>query len=387
MPVQVNIFLLLFGALQGIFLSAVLLQKKVHKTGYGLLVLYLAIVVLQMTLKVMSKIWLLDNMHSLYNYSYYFPLLYGPLLFLFTQRYFSEKKFRAYDYLHFLPFGFIIILPAFDGQDYQPSYVGEIFFHPFTWLVFELCSVIIYHILAYHNWRQYQSDVKEKLSQAGNLRSNWIRQFILVSFIVCLLISVVLYCMFIWYPYQQEIRFGFIGLSVFVYWISYSAWNQPQLFSSTEQYIETRKVASMAPTLTFYSATKKYSNSGLSTEEEHRIITRLDELLERQKLFLQPDITIDKLAAYIGCSKHHLSQVLNACIQKSFYDHINFYRVEEAKILLADETLSNHKIASIAYDAGFNSLSTFNEVFKKITGLTPSQYRKQPVVLARKQRV
>ena len=64
-------------------------------------------------------------------------------------------------------------------------------------------------------------------------------------------------------------------------------------------------------------------------------------------------------------------------LNKSFYDCINQYRVEEAKLLLIDPSKSAHKIASIAFDAGFNSISTFNDVFKKITGQTPSQYRKQ----------
>ena len=65
MPLQVNIFLLLFGALQGIFLSVVLLKKKVHQSGYFFLVAYLGVMILQITLKVMSKIWLLNNLMPL----------------------------------------------------------------------------------------------------------------------------------------------------------------------------------------------------------------------------------------------------------------------------------------------------------------------------------
>jgi len=72
----------------------------------------------------------------------------------------------------------------------------------------------------------------------------------------------------------------------------------------------------------------------------------------------------------------------------SFYDCINQYRIEEAKNLLNDPDRSSYKISSLAYDAGFNSISTFNEVFKKSTGLTPSQFRKQQEEdLLRKQRL
>ena len=98
--------------------------------------------------------------------------------------------------------------------------------------------------------------------------------------------------------------------------------------------------------------------------------------MQHDKLYLEPELTIDALAATIVCSRHHLSQALNEKLGKSFYDCVNHYRVEEAKLLLADDGRAAHKITSIAYDAGFNSISTFNDVFKKNTGVTPSQYRK-----------
>lgn len=387
MPVQVNIFLLLFGALQGIFLSAILLQKKVHKAGYSYLVVYLAVMVIQVTLKVMSKAWLLDNLQPLYTFSYYFPLLYGPLLYFFISHLLHHKHTGAYSYLHFLPFaaaGFFIALTNFHIGN---SPVVDVFFSPAGRLVAELLSVCIYHALAYRNWQKQQQSLKENYSDLTWLRSAWIKKFIGISFIVCILITIVIYLMFSWYPFNQDIRFGFIAFAVFIYWISYSAWSQPQLFVTTQGLKQETKEISIATPMTLYKAAKKYSNSGLSVLEEQRILMNLDELVDRQRLFLEPDLTIDKLAEKIGCSKHHLSQVLNTGLQKSFYDYINYYRVEEAKILLVDEEKANHKIASIAYDSGFNSLSTFNEVFKKITGITPSLYRKQPMLLPRKQRV
>ena len=99
--------------------------------------------------------------------------------------------------------------------------------------------------------------------------------------------------------------------------------------------------------------------------------------MRMDKSWSDPELTIDMLALSISCSRHHVSQAMNEKLGKSFYDYINYYRVEEAKHLLTDHSKDNHKIASIAYDSGFNSISTFNDVFKKITGFTPSQYRKQ----------
>ncbi|MBP6829030.1 MAG: AraC family transcriptional regulator, partial [Saprospiraceae bacterium] len=83
----------------------------------------------------------------------------------------------------------------------------------------------------------------------------------------------------------------------------------------------------------------------------------------------------DTLAALVGTNRHNLSQAINERLQKNFYDYLNEYRVRAARAHLADPGNDHLKIAAIAYDAGFNSLSTFNDVFKKLTGHTPSAFR------------
>jgi AraC-like DNA-binding protein len=255
-------------------------------------------------------------------------------------------------------------------------------------MIIELISLSVYHVLAWKCWLKYNKERKGVSSGIKELQLNWLKQFVVLSILVCSLITVVIFLMYEWYPYNQNIRFGFISLTLFIYWISYCAWNQPQIFTVIHGHAYsnvggTEKI----PKLVAYRSAKKYSNSRLSEEEIKLIIVKLGEAMEKQKLYINPGITMDKLADILNCSRHYLSQVLNADVQKSFYDYINTYRIKEAKILLSDISRANYKISSIAYDAGFNSLSAFNEVFKKFTGVTPSQYRKQPTEQSRKQRV
>ena len=86
MPVQVTIFLLLFGGLQGILFTLFLVRKKLHRSGYIFLLFYFAVLLMQITLKVMSKGWLMGNWPLLYQASYHLPFLYGPLAFLFARQ-------------------------------------------------------------------------------------------------------------------------------------------------------------------------------------------------------------------------------------------------------------------------------------------------------------
>ncbi|MGL6577290.1 helix-turn-helix domain-containing protein [Aeromonas hydrophila] len=103
----------------------------------------------------------------------------------------------------------------------------------------------------------------------------------------------------------------------------------------------------------------------------------LFEELERQLgrgAYRDPALSLGKLAEECGLSLHQASSAINACSGGNFYDWLNRHRVEEAKRLLqaSDETVAN-----VCYRAGFNSKSTFNSAFRRHTGQTPSEFRRQ----------
>jgi ligand-binding sensor domain-containing protein/AraC-like DNA-binding protein len=118
----------------------------------------------------------------------------------------------------------------------------------------------------------------------------------------------------------------------------------------------------------------RYSWSKLDDSEAQRINDKLLTAMENKNIYLEPDLSLNKLADIIGEKPNYLSQVINQFHKQNFFEFVNTYRIEEAKRLLRDTAL---KVEAVAYDSGFNSLSTFNSVFKKITKTTPSQYRKK----------
>jgi AraC-like DNA-binding protein len=242
----------------------------------------------------------------------------------------------------------------------------------------QLFSIITYHALAWRAWSIHSKAAKNRFSDISAVQARWVRNFVLASLAVCVVITLAIYFMFVHFPRLNNIRFLFVALTVFIYWISYSAMSQPAAFSIAEPVERTENiVASLSPRLVVHRSSRKYTNSGLHGEEMAAIQTTLQKIMSEQKPYLDPNLTINDLAARVQCNRHHLSQVLNESMRCSFYDFVNQYRVEEAKQLLLDSARENHKIASVAYDSGFNSLSTFNEVFKKMTGGTPSRFRKE----------
>lgn len=388
MNTQLNIFLLLFGGIQGLLLSFFLVRKKLYTSGYLFLLLYLGVLLLQITLKVMNKLWLMENWTTLYLASHALPLLYGPLAFLFIKYFFAQKSFDSRDSIHFLPITIYLLVASLESKGIAPDWLDGLLFNPHFRLIALITSIAIYHVFALRLWK-YNDSVHNPSSVEKNAQKGWLLQFIWFSTIIAVLISFVLYLLYVTYPAGHEYRFGFIVLTLFIYWLSYKALSQPGVFSVVygPREINPLKTEVPIPAFRVYHPPVKYSNSGLNEERVKEIAASLEQLMKNERIYLDPELSIDKLAEKLSVSRHHLSQVLNDYQQKSYYDYINSFRVAEAATLLISPQGEKQKIAAIAYDAGFNSLSAFNEVFKKHTGKTPSEYRKEKLNDLRKQRV
>lgn len=121
---------------------------------------------------------------------------------------------------------------------------------------------------------------------------------------------------------------------------------------------------------------KKYKSSSLSRPQAQGYLEDLLNLMDSEKPYLDPKLSAQVLAERLNISKEYLSQVVNEQLDLNFKNFLNKYRVEEAKRKLADPKENDFVLMKIAFDAGFNSKSVFNDSFKKFTGMSPSQYRK-----------
>jgi AraC-like DNA-binding protein len=114
----------------------------------------------------------------------------------------------------------------------------------------------------------------------------------------------------------------------------------------------------------------------LSHPMRQRIAQGLQDLVEKEKIYLDPLLSLDRLAKTLQVPSHYLSQYLNRELKKTFNEWVNAHRIEECKRLIGDPDQQDTTIQSLMYQVGFNSKSTFHTAFKKSTGMTPTQYRK-----------
>jgi AraC-like DNA-binding protein len=118
----------------------------------------------------------------------------------------------------------------------------------------------------------------------------------------------------------------------------------------------------------------KYQRSALRDDSAQYYLNKLNRLMATERYYLEADLSLKSLADRVKLSPHHLSQILNDKVHKSFYDYINEQRVEHAKQALLKEPRKS--ITDIAFESGYNSRNSFYNSFKRRTGMMPSEYRR-----------
>ncbi len=128
-------------------------------------------------------------------------------------------------------------------------------------------------------------------------------------------------------------------------------------------------------TLKSVKTLKKYAKSNLKKCDSLKIKEQLEFLLNVEKIYREPSISLNDIANKIGVLPKHLSQVINQYYNRNYFELINYYRIEEAKTLLTKYNANKKNVLETLYETGFNSKTAFNHAFKKQTGYTPTTYR------------
>ncbi len=147
-----------------------------------------------------------------------------------------------------------------------------------------------------------------------------------------------------------------IFIFYFVNKVILKALRQPEIFAGIAQ-----------------NETSKYLGSNLTPGKIEEYKKQLLALLNTEKPFLDPQVSLADLSEKLSVSNKHLSQVINQSFNKSFFDFINTYRIQEVQQILKESKDDKLTVLEAMYEAGFNSKSSFNTAFKKETGQTPTR--------------
>jgi AraC-like DNA-binding protein len=328
------------GVFHGVFVAIILWNSK---AGLYTSNRVLSVLMLIFSIRIGKSVVLefSQNLNLIYVYAGLSLIMFlGPLFFLYTKLLIRrENVINRLDLLHFIP-GIIFLSATI----------------PFNIIGFrnlpEWFAVLLF-LVFYSHFFLYILLVKIKLLNTGKfnippLVMQWLNMLIYGLLAIWLVYVLNLF--------EQGIPYiiGPILYSITVYVITYVA--------VTRKYIQ--QISAI-----------KYQTTGLPDEEIDSLFTSIEKIMQHEKLYLNPDITLAVLSKQLKVTPQKISLVVNSRSGNNFNEYVNKFRINHAIDILKNPGSEEMTIASIAYDSGFNSISSFNTTFKKVTGKTPSAFR------------
>ena len=304
-------------------------------------------------------------------------LLCGPLIFFYTQSViYKDFHFTKTKLLHFLPFLVLFFVAEISylaaGHQMQIKILNSIIERKVPTVIYLAGSGIyihffIYLFIALRSINRYEFAASNQYSEAQKVTLGWLKT-IIYFFLALMLISAV--NSYLSFQSRGQAYFFLLSLTIFllllfIISVLFKALHNPTIFSVWEE----KEIEAMQ--------TARYATSPMQDDEKKRILNNLLQHMQSQRPYLEPELTLNDLAAQITVKPKLLSQVINELLHRIFFEFINHYRIEEAKRLLTNPKDKKITVLEVMYEVGFNSKSSFNTLFKKHTGLTPGEFKKK----------
>jgi len=377
----------LLGAVQGLILACVLAVRQRNRTANRLL----AVAMLSFSISLAEAVYYAAGLVQLFPHffgaAYLLPLLYGPLIYLYAVTASDRsRRLTRRDALHFAPFvlAFVAGFPIYlmSGPDkiafYEALQRGE---RPLLLQVLDplkLLSGITYATVTLLFLRRHRARIKDSYSSLEHVNLQWLVRLAAAAAAIWVLAVVFRLTELLQRAeFQRGDDIITLAVALLVYGIGYMALRQPEIFRFDAADYPAGATAPAPPSaIAPESVESRYERSGLSDWEAAALKSTLLTAMDQDRPWQDSDLTLADLARRLSTTPHKLSEVLNSQLAQTFYDFVNGYRVRYVQSRIESEDARNLKLLSLALDAGFASKSTFNDVFKKHTGKTPSDYRR-----------
>ena len=307
---------------------------------------------------------------------YFFPMVAyyidGALLYLcFKALVFKDFSLTKIDVFHFVPLmayiTFIGLVFYSKPQDIRLEMINsESFVYSASYVYMEFLSKLIrvfYAIACFSLISRYSSRLQDTNSNMEKVHLSWLRAlvigFLLVMVSEAILVAAKIINIYTNFSFSLFVNIGLTGYYITFALVNLLVFTAVRYFGAFEQVNEIK-------------ITKKVRDERFFQPE---LALSVDDAIRGGQIYMDPDITLDKLAESLKILPRDLSSLINRHFGINFYEFINRYRIEEAKRMLTSEEYKATTITDIYLKVGFNSKSVFYTFFKKLEGMTPSQCR------------
>jgi AraC-like DNA-binding protein len=243
--------------------------------------------------------------------------------------------------------------------------VSQTYLEAFIGLALSTLPVPIYWFLSYKKLLNHKKNVMLYASSTETVDLAWLRYFFLGLAVMIVIIT----CHTV-FDVRLIKNMAYVSYLIIAFYLAYFALQQKAVFNEKrETNLELRNIIEQEqqPDL--------QRNKVLTDEQLLSLKPKLVELMQTQKPYLNSELGLSDLAMMLQLNTYELSYLINAGFENNFYGFVNSYRVEESKTLLNSPKHQHLSMIGIAFEAGFNSKTAFNTAFKKMTGLSPSEFK------------
>ncbi|MGQ7946919.1 helix-turn-helix domain-containing protein [Flavobacterium sp. WC2509] len=316
-----------------------------------------------------SVLFQLKN-NSLYKIIEISSFFISPLFYLSVSSFINPtKKWRPKCFLHFgLAFLFIVFTFFLKPSSTITSNILGLISLIFNCLIG--IQVIGYCYLCFKKITKHQKDIKLFSSAIESVDLKWLKNITLAVIFLALY-----WATGIIFQVKNENEYYYLFLEIInlfiIFYIAYYSLKQKEIYPYSKKDKKELKeiiIESLIP--------EENRKKIIEDEKLEFIKSELLQLMQTEKPFLDCELSLIKLASKLNITSHQLSYAINSGFHENFYQFVNRYRIEEAKKLLSTPEMNYLNLLGIAFEVGFNSKTVFNTTFKKVTGKTPSEFKK-----------
>lgn len=318
------------------------------------------------------------NLEGIFPQIFWFPYSYilalGPLLYFYTKSLTGTISVTRKDLIHFLPVLVETLVHIYfiigSIRSGEPIYnVSGFLILTITELVATAGSIFIYATRCLALIRSHEAWLLQHFSDPKNITLSWL--FDLIKYLKMLWIFGLAFevAFLIFWKFQIHsmpiyiLIYILLGVVIYsTYWIGIQALIKSEVLTENKVDKAPRKESTLVYARLGDHELKSYADA-------------LQDLMQREKLYLHETLSLRMLATRLQWDPNLVSYVLNNKLRKSFYDFVNEQRIEEVKRKIDDPAYCHFKMVEIGYECGFNSKATFNRVFKRFTGKSPTEYK------------
>ncbi len=372
-------FILVTGVIISVIILFLLVRSKNKKLQKKILIIFFSLMLL-LNLHAYSSLHRLEILYKatfLVNISIIWFL--GPLILVYLKSVFQEEQGLIRRNLkHFLGFFIFTLLIGLPISIFQlinePSfkYLQYIDTNQVVIVIFSNIVFIVYIYLSLRIFNSSKNVIQHSHSELSKLDLNWIRNllygslaFISVDIITRLMDE---------FSIATAINTGYFTMFSIIILVSYLGFH-----GISQSKILLPKFLLEPEFRLNNNGRQQHSLSAYDQDAIAHLIENLAKVMSDDKPYLDPELTLGKLARSIEITDKKLSTLFNTYLETTFYDYVNSFRIIEVKKSLRHVDSTKYTILSLAMDCGFNSKASFNRIFKKETGLSPSQYRNEYV--------